>query len=611
MRRCAGRTLGCWLVAGAIGTGLAAGGGSVRAQGTDSVATSSSPVMYMANREYPLQIIRSLAYAQGLQVAPGASERASRSQVSGRLTADSLTDLLNQLGRSHGFEHFIHGATLYLYDPTDWRTSTIALGYRPDDTLKDALSQYGLLYPQFKWMAKPEQEALVLTAPRQYIALVEQALKVDRPSSQTDMMVFRLQYASVEDRVLSLRDRQVVTPGVATLLRGILFGQSQQTSMASASPSLAPSGQSMQFGQAGQSAYALPGLGSGSGAALAPALSAMPSLGDLPPAASPDRTPAPSARNGVTVQADVRTNSIIIRDRLSQEPAYRRLIQALDVPADMIEIEAVLIDIDQKRLDELGVQWSLGNNRVSIGFPTNSAAVGLGVDGSTAIVTDRTGFVARLQALVADNDARVLARPTILTMDNLSAVIDLSQTFYAKVQGERVASVVPVVAGSFLRVSPRIVRDPKAGRGPEVQLQVDIEDGSLKDREGLDLPTVQKNAISTQASILADQSILIGGYTRESEEQTAFKVPLLGDLPILGHLMRSRNTRSQRMTRLFLITPRVVSPQLATSTVKAQVGERVRQAETEGLQVIVPQAANKLSTKLSPVPRRQSGQSVR
>lgn len=600
-------------------------------------ATGAAPVMYMAQQEYPEKIIRNLAYAQGYQLAAGGTDRARRALVSGRLSGNSLTDLMTQLGRNHGFDHFIHGADIYLFDPSDWRTQTIYLGFRPDENLRDSLGQYGLLHPRFKLMPKPDQESLVVTAPRQYIALLERTLKAERDTQQQDMMVFKLRYAAVDDRVMMLRDRQVVTPGVATLLRGILLGQASARPGSSGASN--DSGGGVGLGATGL-ASGLSGQGSGSGGPMyapLPPLQVLPGMagalggfggggsatgleagqaawgggtagsgGFLGAQMQGQAELARSAMNAanrptIAVQADVRTNSIIIRDRPSREPVYRKLIETLDVPLDMVEIEAVLIDIDQRRLDELGIQWSARAGRVSTAFPSSTAAGALGINGSTALVTDRNGFVARLQALMADNDARVLARPTILTLDNLSGVIDLTQTFFTRVQGERVANVVPVVAGSLLRVSPRIVRDTNvSGGSTEIQLQVEIEDGSLKDRTGLELPTVQKNAISTQASILSEQSILIGGYTRETEEQTTFKVPVLGDLPWVGALMRSRNTQVQKMTRLFLITPRIVSTQMAAQPLQGQVRRQLEQGEQKNMENLLPhKAGGRLSTHLS------------
>jgi type III secretion protein C len=563
-----------------------------------------APVVYMAQREFPETIIRNLAYSQGYQLLPGGSDRARRAPVTGRLSAASLSDLVAQLGRNHGFEHFMHGADIYLFDSSDWRTQTVYLGFRPDESLRESLNQYGLLHPRFRLLPRPDMESLVVTAPRQYIALLERTLKAERDTSQQDMMVFRLKYAAVDDRVMSLRDRQVVTPGVASLLRGILSVQGN------ARPGTSGTSSEFQSGGAFQGGGMMSPLAAGNAQAAYAGLPALPPLTAMPGALPGDPSgiqsdtargsAVPVNRPGIAVQADVRTNSIIIRDRPAREPVYRKLIETLDVPLDMVEIEAVLIDIDQRRLDELGIQWSARAGRVSAAFPASATATSLGINGSTALVTDRNGFVARLQALMADNDARVLARPTILTLDNLSGVIDLTQTFYTRVQGERVANVVPVVAGSLLRVSPRIVRGATGYAGTEIQLQVEIEDGSLKDRAGLDLPTVQKNAISTQASILSEQSILIGGYTRETEEQTTFKVPVLGDLPWIGSLMRSRNTQVQKMTRLFLITPRIVSTQMAAQPLQGQVKRQLERGEQKNMENLLPQkAGGRLSTHLS------------
>lgn len=621
--------------------GSVASASASTASSGDGLAGLSAPVVYMANNEYPEQIIRNVAYSAGLSLGSANSDRARRSQVSGRLSAGSLSELVSQLGRNHGFDFFVHGATLHLYDASDWRTQTIYVGFRIDEGFRESLAAYGLLNPRFKLLPRPDQESLVVTAPRQYIALIERTLKAEREQNTSDMMVFRLKYAAVDDRVMTLRDRQVVTPGVATLLRGILFGTGSGRSGPGGG---APGGNGGAVGgfvsglgnessHGGNSVTLLPGL---------PALQGMPSFGGMVGGVTgsmaggadmqgnggygvvtggggagigtaagyqgtADQTGRGAAGNAqsqsmVTVQADVRTNSIIIRDRASREPVYRKLISQLDVPLDMVEIEAVLIDIDQRRLDELGVQWSASTRNVRMDFPSAGALNSFGVDGSTAVVADRSRFVARLQALIADNDAKVLAKPTILTLDNLSGVIDLTQTFYTRVQGERVANVVPVVAGSLLRVSPRIVRDATGLQPTEVQLQVDIEDGSLKDRVGLDLPTVQKNAISTQASILSEQAILIGGYTRESEEQTTFKVPILGDLPFIGGLMRSRSSNTQKMTRLFLITPRIVSASQRTGSVSEQVRQSIDRDAQSRIETVLPKSGavgiGRMSTEL-------------
>ena len=87
---------------------------------------------------------------------------------------------------------------------------------------------------------------------------------------------------------------------------------------------------------------------------------------------------------------------------------------------------------------------------------------GAGVNPTTVIPNVGEFLMARIQALEGNGDARIVSRPSVLTLDNLGALIDLSETFYIQTSGERVANVVPISVGVTLRVTPHIDR---AGRG--------------------------------------------------------------------------------------------------------------------------------------------------
>ena len=95
---------------------------------------------------------------------------------------------------------------------------------------------------------------------------------------------------------------------------------------------------------------------------------------------------------------------------------------------------------------------------------------------------------------------------------------------------------------------------------------------------------------------------MIGGYTRESEEQTTFKVPILGDLPFIGGLMRSRSSNTQKMTRLFLITPRIVTASQRTGSVSEQVRQSIDRDAQSRIETVLPKSGavgiGRMSTEL-------------
>jgi type III secretion protein C len=169
------------------------------------------------------------------------------------------------------------------------------------------------------------------------------------------------------------------------------------------------------------------------------------------------------------------------------------------------------------------------------------------------LISNAARFYARLKAMEGNGEARVLATPTVLTLNNVAAVLDLSQTKYMPLVGERVADLADITAGTMLRVIPRIVQD---GADVRVRLEVDIEDGNLGD--GSANGNVTRSTISTQAIIDLQQTLMIGGYRAESLSNKKQKVPLLGDVPLFGNLFSTRSSSESHRERLFLITPRLI-----------------------------------------------------
>jgi type III secretion protein C len=176
--------------------------------------------------------------------------------------------------------------------------------------------------------------------------------------------------------------------------------------------------------------------------------------------------------------------------------------------------------------------------------------------GSSLVVSNLDRFIARLNLMEREGQAKVLAKPSVLTLENLVAVLDLSQTVFLRATGERVASIEQVTAGMLLRVTPRVVKEKKS---THVNLTVDIEDGKvLSGATSADTPEVQRSTISTQAVLLDQQSLVIGGYNTDTTANTDASVPGLSKIPLIGALFTGTKKTSQSRQRLFIITPRLV-----------------------------------------------------
>ncbi|MFY1986407.1 type III secretion system outer membrane ring subunit SctC [Achromobacter xylosoxidans] len=496
---------------------------------------------YYAKGESVQDVLRDFAggFSLALQMTPGL-----QGTVSGKFNASNPTDFMDKLGGVYGFHWFVYAGTLFVSRASDMATRTVSAMGGSIGNLRQALTQLGVLDARFGWGELPDQGVALVSGPPGYVELVERtvaALPVGASGQQ--VAVFRLKHASVNDRVISYRNQQVATPGLATVLRNLIQGSGGAGGNVALAEIAAP-------------------LRDNPPRVLAPEgtkSEATPAAGSAAEAPRGVRTRDPS------IQADTRLNAIVVQDIPDRIPVYRQLIEQLDVPSTLVEIEAMIVDVNSEAISELGVNWGVNVGRSSIGYgdlalkpsgglPVDSAAK---LSPGTLGLSLGTSLAARVRALQSRGAANILSQPSILTADNLGAMIDLSETFYISLRGERVATVTPVTVGTSLRVTPRYIA---AAQGGQVELTVDIEDGSVQSEVEIDgLPTVRKSNISTLAVVGDQQTLLIGGYNSSQNTEQVDKVPLLGDIPLLGTLFSSKSKTVQRRERLFLIRPRLVS----------------------------------------------------
>lgn len=521
--------------------------------------------IYLAEDESAKRVLESLLSFYGLKLV---GDAVPTRPISGRFEVRNVDDVMSYFRSAYRLNWFQNGTNIFVYRSTDWRTKRVYVGgERSNDEWKEFLVSSGLFYKEFPFVFNADLKELVVSGPGSYINLVENAFSVAPPDPSEvekhgiSLMNYPLRYASVEDRQTTLRGYTVVTPGVLTVLLNLLDLPPQPVS---GTPEDKARGKVNNKGT-------MDGRGFGTIAERMDYMPGSPTNG-MPKTSRPERDPEAGIP---TITADPRTNSILIRDAKSKYKYYKDLIDQLDKPLAMVEVEAMMVEVDQKGLQELGLEFGLVNRHFSYEFPgsaVNSSSIlatpgdtnigpsryPLGIVPGASSIVDPTRFMARLRALAADENAKVLARPTILTQDNVPAFIDLSQTLYLPVTGERVADVQQVTAGSLLQVTPRLVTE----NGDEkIFLRVEIQDGSLltEDLVGFNRAArVQNTSLSTQALIQRDKAILIGGYNRESVESREFKVPLLSSIPIVGRAFTSTEKSNRNVARLFLIVPKLV-----------------------------------------------------
>lgn len=521
----------------------------------------NAPYSFYAKSEDLKDVLQEFAsgFSLSLQMGPGI-----RGTVNGRFNANTPTEFMDKLGGVYGFSWFVYGGTLFVSNASDITAKSISAMGGSITAMHDALLQMGVVDPRFGWGELPDQGIALVSGPPAYVKLVQRmvsALPLGAGGQQ--VQVFRLKYASVQDRVISYRGQQITMPGVTTILRSLIqgsgSGNNNQVLSAIAAPlrQHPPAFNSYTANNAGD-ANMPGGVAASNVGAPAPDVAAAGSGQPLNRAGGL-RLQEPS------VQADPRQNAIIVQDIPDRIPIYRQLIEELDKPSTLIQIEAMIVDVDTNLVNQLGVTWGGLAGKASFGYGDLSLAPSGGLpvasvaspSPGTLGVSVGNMLVARLNALQASGQAHILSQPSILTVDNMGAVIDLSTTFYIQTVGQTVATVTPETVGTSLRVTPRYIDD----RGDrKVELTVDIEDGGIDQSTTVGtLPTVSSSTISTLAVVGDDQTLLIGGYDHAQYSSQTNKVPILGDIPIIGALFSSRGKTGQQQERLFLLRPRVVA----------------------------------------------------
>ncbi|MDE1174197.1 MAG: type III secretion system outer membrane ring subunit SctC [Parvibaculaceae bacterium] len=461
-------------------------------------------------------------------------------QVEGRFLSATPTEFLERLATTYALNWFTYGGTLYVNSKTDTIQRIIKVGQADSLRLKTALLGLGILQEKFGWGELPDRGVVIISGPPAYVDLVIKTvsgLPIDRPAD-FEMQVFKLKYAFADDRTYNYRDLQVRVPGIATILQNLITGNGPIGTQIVPLPSHTRQVTDINLDDKNGRQNSTQGAGPN---VLPNPVFQNDSLVNAAPFNNPEHNSI------ATIQADVRLNAIIIKDRPENIRIYQNLIAELDVPASLIEIEATIIDVNTGDLQRLGIGWP-GEARVSFsGGPRLTTLV----EGAQAT------FFVKLQALAQENRAEILSRPSILTIDNLQALIDLSQTINIKVQGERVAQLVEISTGTMLRITPHLIK--RRGTPNDIQLSVDITDGVFTPNvEKGEVPIIDENKVNTQAIVSDHQSLLIAGYTKSENSQVESGVPLLKDIPMLGGLFKSVEERTSKRQRIYLITPTVV-----------------------------------------------------
>ncbi len=293
-----------------------------------------------------------------------------------------------------------------------------------------------------------------------------------------------------------------------------------------------------------------------------------------------------------TILADESTNSLIITAEPNVLKNLQAVISRLDVRRAQVLVEAVIAEISIDMAKKLGVQWALfsenGVSPVGVSNFTNSG-VGIVDIASTAYQLRNNGtgtlssenlngatfglgrfgeaglnFGILLQALSSDTNSNVLSTPSLLTLDNQEAEIHVGQnvpfvTGQYTNTGSNNASTSPFQTIQREDVGIKLKVTPQINEGNSIQLQIEQEVSGLTRSTVTTADVVtNKRTIKTAVMVEDGKMVVLGGLISDDLQQVTQKVPVLGDIPILGSLFRSESVQKVKRNLMIFLHPVIV-----------------------------------------------------
>lgn len=267
------------------------------------------------------------------------------------------------------------------------------------------------------------------------------------------------------------------------------------------------------------------------------------------------RAAVAAAVPGVRVAVDPRTNALLITGTVAQQEEVVKVLAALDVKIPQIVVQVHAIETNMGILRDLGLFGGLGAGNFGSFFVDN-----LNNRIAFKLLAPGDLFFLKLDALITERKSRILSAPRLATLDGNKASVLLGDKLpiftITNVGGVSTVTVSFVDVGVKLEVTPRVNTDGliTIALKPEVSSLVQIVTGP----GGSQAPQVASRSADTVLQVRDGETIILGGLISRTERQEVIRVPLLGDIPIIGELFRHKETEVKDSEVIFLITPSIV-----------------------------------------------------
>jgi len=287
-----------------------------------------------------------------------------------------------------------------------------------------------------------------------------------------------------------------------------------------------------------------------------------------------------SSRGRLTI--DKRTNALVVTDVQSNLSNLQKTITSLDAITTQVLIEAKIVEINLDVTHKLGINWEItgvaSGGKVPHTWPFTQSSENKYLEGNSFPeapafsygTLNASSLQATLDIIFSDTDTNILSMPRITTLDNETASINVvtedpvpNYTYNADTGAWEISDFKKYTYGVSLEVTPQINREGFVTLDIKPEVNEKLSDKTFSSGSGGEttVPILSTQKTHTKVMIKDGDTLIIAGLIRDKTIDIVKKVPILGDLPLIGYFFRHESTTKEKKNLLIFITPKIVTPE--------------------------------------------------
>jgi general secretion pathway protein D len=294
-----------------------------------------------------------------------------------------------------------------------------------------------------------------------------------------------------------------------------------------------------------------------------------------------------SVENQTNIQAEPSVNALIITAPPALMKSLRSIVAKLDIRPAQVLVQAVIVEIDQDDLKNLGIQWGSrnianpdenpqGGAATSVSFPP----LGEGVLG----IIPHTQVRAVLSILENKTGVNILSTPSVVVLDNKKAVLKVGQEVPQQTGTYATTGTTGTVTPFNTIENKPVVLEldviPQINLGNAVRMQINLKNDTLQNPENPGLnPVINTSQITNAVIVNSDDILVIGGLISNNLTESTDKIPILGDLPGVGILFQHKRKTFQKKNLVAFIKPIIIYNSEEATAITNQKYDNIRQAQ--------------------------------